>query len=159
MLDVDETHWDQIMDTNLKGTFFTSQACARAMATLGDGGAIVNVASLRGVRANKGVAVYAASKAGVISLTTSFAQALAENGIRVNAVAPGVVATEATEQASRGLMRSTTVEQWQEDFKRTIPLQRFGDPDEVADAVVYLASDVSSYVTGTVLAIDGGGYW
>jgi 3-oxoacyl-[acyl-carrier protein] reductase len=160
VLDVDEAHWDAVIDVNLKGTFFSSQACAREMIAGGRGGAIVNVASLRGIRPDQAVSVYSVSKAGVISLTTSFAQALAEFDIRVNAVAPGAIYTEATEAASKALMFGSgdSLEEWQERFTRRVPLHRFGQPDEVARSITFLASDASSYITATVLSIDGGGY-
>jgi NAD(P)-dependent dehydrogenase (short-subunit alcohol dehydrogenase family) len=160
VLDVDEEHWDLVIDVNQKGTFFASQACARAMIESGNPGAIVNIASLRGLQADQAVVTYSASKAAVISLTRSFAQALAPHSIRVNVVAPGAIYTEATEQASKALMNDTdlTIEEWQELFTRRVPLHRFGQPYEVADAIVFLASDASSYMTGSVLSIDGGGY-
>ncbi|HEY4334140.1 MAG TPA: SDR family oxidoreductase [Ilumatobacteraceae bacterium] len=159
VLDVDEAHWDLIIDVNLKGTFFMSQACARAMVAAGNGGSIVNISSWRGLHADKAVSVYSASKAGVISLTVSMAQALAEHRVRVNVVAPGVIYTEATDQASKALSQTgVSVKQMQEEFAKTIPLQRFGLPSDVADAVAFLVSDASTYMTGSVVSVDGGGY-
>jgi NAD(P)-dependent dehydrogenase (short-subunit alcohol dehydrogenase family) len=144
-LDMDETEWDRILDVNLKGAFFCAQAAARAMRAQGGGGAIVNVAS--DAAWSGGInpcAHYAASKAGMVSITRSLAKELAPHRIRVNAVAPGLITTEMGGTAGSTLP----------DLK--IPLGREGTADEVAACVVFLASDEASYVTGANLNLSGG---
>jgi NAD(P)-dependent dehydrogenase (short-subunit alcohol dehydrogenase family) len=144
-LEMDEADWDRILDVNLKGAFFCAQAAARAMRERGHGGAIVNVAS--DAAWSGGInpcAHYAASKAGLVSITRSLAKELAPQGIRVNAIAPGLISTEMGGTAGSTLP----------DLR--IPLGREGTPDEVAACVVFLASDEASYVTGANLNLSGG---
>ncbi len=157
VLDVTEQQWDDVIDVNLKGTFLFSQEAARAMAGSG-GGVIVNMASRAGLRARPGVVAYSAAQAGVVVLTQGLALELAEHGIRVNAVAPGPVATEQTAAAAVAKVAGSgkAPEQWQDDYRSRIPLRRFAEADEVALAVVWLASPASSFVTGTVITVDGG---
>lgn len=148
-LDITEADWDAVMNVNLKGSFLVAQAAARAMAANG-GGAIVNMSSVNGSMAIPSIASYNASKGGVDQLTRVMALALADHGIRVNAVAPGTIATELARAAVLG----------SEDAKARIlsrtPLRRLGEPAEVADAVAFLLSDAASYITGEILYIDGG---
>lgn len=133
--------WDEVLDTNLSAAFHTTRRALRPMLR-GRFGRIVNVASIVGPRANAGQANYAASKAGLIGLTKTVAVEVARRGITVNAVAPGLVDTALTEGV--------------DGLAETIPARRTGSPEEVAACIRFLASDEASYVTGTVLTVDGG---
>ncbi len=148
-LDIREEDWDAVLDVNLKGSFLVGQVVARAMATSG-GGAIVNMSSVNGVTAIPTIASYNASKGGINQLTRAMALSLADKGIRVNAVAPGTIATELAQKAVLG----------SEDAKARImsrtPLRRLGDPAEVAAVCAFLASDAASYMTGEIVYVDGG---
>jgi NAD(P)-dependent dehydrogenase (short-subunit alcohol dehydrogenase family) len=148
-LAVSEADWDAVIGVNLKGAFLVGQAVARAMTTTG-GGAIVNMSSVNGVMAIPTIASYNASKGGINQLTRAMALALADHGIRVNAVAPGTIATELARQAVLG-----SDEAKQRIMGRT-PLRRLGEPDEVAAVCAFLASDAASYMTGEIVAVDGG---
>jgi NAD(P)-dependent dehydrogenase (short-subunit alcohol dehydrogenase family) len=149
LVDVEPDAYDLTMGVNVKGVFFTVQAAARAMAPRG-GGAIVTTCSTSGFTASTGpMTVYDASKGAVRLLTQAAARELAPLGIRVNAVAPGTVETELT-------LGLATAEQLAALGDTKIPLGRLGRPEEIAAAVVFLASDAASYVTGHVLAADGG---
>ena len=142
-LEMREPDWDRILDVNLKGAFFCAQAAARAM--LGRGGAIVNVASDAAWSGGLNpCAHYAASKAGMASFTRSLAKELAPHRIRVNALAPGMIVSDMGSDAGTALSGLA------------IPLGRYGTPEEVASACVFLASDEASYVTGAVLNLSGG---
>lgn len=158
-LDVTEEDFDAVLRVNLKGAFLMGQAAARAMARnpergLGnDGisrGAVVNMSSVNGVLAIPTIASYNVSKGGINQLTRVMALALADKGIRVNAVAPGTIATEL---AAKAVL--TSDEARQRIMSRT-PMKRLGAPAEIADAVAWLASDASSYVTGEIVMVDGG---
>ncbi len=148
-LDITEADWDAVLNVNLKGAFLMAQACARVMAGQVKG-SIVNMSSVNGTLAIPSIASYNVSKGGINQLTRVMALALADRGIRVNAVAPGTIATEL---AAHAVLTS-------EDAKLRIlsrtPLRRLGDPSEIADAVAYLASDAASYITGEILTVDGG---
>jgi NAD(P)-dependent dehydrogenase (short-subunit alcohol dehydrogenase family) len=146
-LDTTLESFDRIMAINLRGSFIVGQRAARAMRD-GGGGAILNVASVSGMVGNMGRSAYGASKGGVILLSKVMAVELAAYGIRVNVLAPGPVATPLTEAVHTPAAR----EQW---HQRTI-LRRYGRPEEMAGAAVFLCSDEASYVTGHVLAADGG---
>jgi 3-oxoacyl-[acyl-carrier protein] reductase len=141
-----EDDWRSVIDTNLGGAFYTCRALARPMLKR-RAGAIVNMSSVVGVHGNAGQTNYAASKAGLIGLTKSLAKELGARGIRVNAVAPGYISTELTdalpEPAREAILKST-------------PLGRLGTTDDVARAVRFLVSDAAAFVTGHVLAVDGG---
>ena len=141
-----EESWREVIDTNLGGAFFTCRAVARPMMKR-RAGAIVNMSSIVGVRGNAGQTNYAASKAGLIGLTKSLAKELGSRGIRVNAIAPGYISTELTdvlpEPAREAILSGT-------------PLGRLGDPADVARAVRFLVSDSAAFITGDVLAVDGG---
>lgn len=138
--------FEEVIDVNLKGTFLCTKAVARAMMKK-KYGKIINITSVVGIIGNAGQGNYSASKAGVIGFTKSMAKELGSRGIRVNAVAPGFIDTEMTEVLS-------------EDIKKqmldNIPLMNFGNPKDIANTVVFLASNVSDYITGQVISVDGG---
>jgi NAD(P)-dependent dehydrogenase (short-subunit alcohol dehydrogenase family) len=148
-LDIAEADWDAVIDVNLKGAFLVGQAVARVMAKTG-GGAIVNMSSVNGVTAIPTIASYNASKGGIDQLTRVMALALADRGIRVNAVAPGTIATELAQKAVLGSAEAAA-----RIMSRT-PLRRLGQPEEVASVCAFLASDAASYLTGEVVYVDGG---
>jgi 3-oxoacyl-[acyl-carrier protein] reductase len=141
-----EEDWRDVIDTNLGGAFFTCRALSRPMLKRRSG-VIVNITSIVGVRGNAGQTNYAASKAGLIGLTKALAKELGARGIRVNAIAPGYIATELTDalpEAAREAILTNT------------PLGRLGEPADVARAVRFLSSDAAAFITGDVLAVDGG---
>ncbi|MBM9463459.1 SDR family oxidoreductase [Aeromicrobium sp. YIM 150415] len=148
VLDVPEDDYAQMMDVNVKGTFLTAQAAARAMVDGGRSGAIVTISSVGGVLGSASMPTYNMSKGAVRMMTYSLAASLGPLGIRVNAVHPGVIETAMT-------TRDTDLAG--EDAS-ALPLRRMGTPDDVADAIVYLASPLASYVTGTSLFVDGGSH-
>ena len=148
-LEVSEEDWDAVLGVNLKGAFLVGQAVAREMAKTG-GGAIVNMSSVNGVMAIPSIASYNASKGGINQLTRAMALALADRGVRVNAVAPGTIATELAKNAVLG-----SEEARQRIMCRT-PLRRLGEPAEVAAVCAFLASDAASYMTGEIVVVDGG---
>jgi NAD(P)-dependent dehydrogenase (short-subunit alcohol dehydrogenase family) len=149
VLDVTRAEWDDVIDTNLRGTFFLSQQFGRHCIAQQRGGAIVTIASTHGLTGIAGRAVYGIAKAGLIQMTRMLAIEWAEHGIRANAVAPATVLTP-----SRAAMLSDPAAR--DRMLARIPSGRFVTPDEVAAAVVYLTSDAAASVTGQVLAIDGG---
>jgi 2-deoxy-D-gluconate 3-dehydrogenase len=149
IFEVDETSWDTVVATNLKSVFFASQAAAHHMAGAGRGGRIVNISSQAGVVGIEERAAYCASKGGVTQLTKVLALELASHQITVNAVAPTFVETELT--------RSTLANPaWRERILSRIPLGRVGSVEEIAAAVVYLASQEAGLITGHTLLVDGG---
>jgi NAD(P)-dependent dehydrogenase (short-subunit alcohol dehydrogenase family) len=147
-LEVTLAEWEQVLRVNLTGTFLCCQAAARLMRDQG-GGAIVNIASLTSFVGFSEVTAYGASKAGVAQLTHSLANDWARCGIRVNAIAPGVFPTP----LNRSLLAGTPRGEW---LQRHTPMERFGEPEEIAGAAVYLASTAASFTTGEVLVVDGG---
>jgi dehydrogenase/reductase SDR family protein 4 len=149
LVGIDERAWDKIMDVNLKGPFFLTVEIGRKMVERG-AGAIVNIASTAGMRSWPGLGVYGISKAGLIQMTRQMAREWAEAGVRVNAVAPGLVATD----FSKILIETDIM---REEALKTIAMRRHAVPDEIAGAVLFLASDEARYVTGQTLVIDGGG--
>lgn len=151
-LDVDEAYFDQIMSVNTKGIFFCAQAAMRSMIPR-KAGTIVNLASVSGMIGWGGSAIYSASKGAVIALTKALAIELAPFSIRVNAVAPGSIRTPMVEDNLQRLDNPAAA--W-EQTATLHPLGRVGEPDEVADAILFLASNRGSFLTGTVLTVDGG---
>ncbi len=143
-----EQDWDLVLSINLKGVFNCTQAVIRSMVK-NKSGKIVNVASVVGAIGNAGQANYAASKAGIIGFTKSVAKEVAGRGIQVNAIAPGFIETE---------MTAVLPEQVRQDFLRTIPMGRSGQPEEVAELASFLVSKASNYITGQVIHISGGMY-
>lgn len=141
-----EADWDDVMNTNLKGVYNCSKAVMRIMMKQ-KSGRIVNMASVVGEMGNAGQANYAAAKAGVIGFTKSLAKEVASRGITVNAIAPGFIATDMTRVLS---------DDQKAEMARTIPLGRAGQPEDVANAVLFLASEGAAYITGQVLNVDGG---
>jgi dehydrogenase/reductase SDR family protein 4 len=146
-IDAEERAWDAIMNLNLKGLYFLSQAVGRMMREQG-GGNIVNVASMAGIKYSS-LPVYSISKAGVIMATKVMAYEWAQYNIRVNAVAPGLIKTKFSEALY------TNPEIFNSIMTET-PMRRIGEPQDIVGAIIYLASDASSYVTGQVIAVDGG---
>jgi NAD(P)-dependent dehydrogenase (short-subunit alcohol dehydrogenase family) len=148
-LDVTEEDFDAVLRVNLKGAFLMGQAVAREMSRQGSG-SIVNMSSVNGVMAIPNIASYNVSKGGINQLTRVMALALADHGIRVNAVAPGTIATELAAQAV------LTSEAARTKILSRTPMKRLGQPEEIADVVAWLASDAASYVTGEIVTVDGG---
>jgi glucose 1-dehydrogenase len=148
-LDITEADWDAVIAVNLKGSFLVGQAVARELVQRG-GGAIVNMSSVNGTLAIPSIASYNASKGGIDQLTRVMALALADHGVRVNAVAPGTIATELAKAAVL-----TSDEARQRILSRT-PMKRLGEPAEIARVVAFLLSDAASYMTGEVVFVDGG---
>ena len=148
-LDITEADWNAVIGVNLKGAFLVGQAVAREMAKSG-GGAIVNMSSVNGVMAIPTIASYNATKGGINQLTRVMALSLADRGIRVNAVAPGTIATELAQKAVLG-----SAEARERIMSRT-PMRRLGEPGEIASVCAFLASDAASYMTGEIVVVDGG---
>ncbi|MGH8822140.1 MAG: SDR family NAD(P)-dependent oxidoreductase [Rhodoferax sp.] len=148
-LDISEADFDAVLRVNLKGSFLVGQAVARVMAPMRRG-AIVNMSSVNGVLTIPTIASYNVSKGGINQLTRVMALTLADQGIRVNAVAPGTIATELAAKAV------LTSEEAKARIMSRTPMKRLGEPSEVADVVAWLASDAASYVTGEIVTVDGG---
>ena len=148
-LDVAEEDFDAVIRVNLKGAFLVAQAAAREMAKQ-QSGSIVNMSSVNAVLAIPSIASYNASKGGINQLTRAMALALVDKGIRVNAVAPGTIATELAAKAV------LTSEEAKARIMSRTPMRRLGTPAEVADVVAFLASDAASYITGEIITVDGG---
>jgi len=147
---LDERAWDNVMNTNVKSPFFLSKLVREAIKEHGQGGSIINVSSTGGFRASQGLGGYSVSKAAIIMLTQVCAKEWGADGIRVNCIAPGLIKTE----FSRALWDNEAI------LKNSLtqsPLRRIGEPDEMAGACVYFASDASSFTTGQTLILDGGG--
>lgn len=146
ILRMNEQQWDDVINTNLKSIFNYSKAATKPMMRA-RGGSIVNIGSIVGISGNAGQSNYSASKAGMIGFTKSFAKELASRNIRANVVAPGYILTDMTGKLDEKVLES---------IKSETPLGRPGNPEEVANVVAFLASDLSSYITGEVIRVDGG---
>lgn len=141
-----EEEWDDVINVNLKGTFNVTKSLIRNMLKQKEC-SIINVASIVGASGNAGQCNYAASKAGIIGFTKSLAKEVAKKNIRVNAVAPGFIATDMTEKLPEKIVN---------EYLEKIPLQKLGEPEDIANAVAFLASDMSKYITGQIIVVDGG---
>ena len=146
LLRLDEQAWDDVINTNLKSVFNYSKAATKPMMRA-RGGSIINISSVVGLSGNAGQSNYAASKAGIIGFTKSFAKELSSRNIRANVIAPGYITTEMTGSLDEKVL---------EAIKTETPLGRAGEPEEVAHCVAFLASEWSSYITGEVIRVDGG---
>jgi len=146
LLRLSEADWDAVLDANLKGAFLTMRAVTKGMMKRRSG-RIINITSIVGIIGNKGQANYAASKAGLIGLTKSAAREYASRGILINCIAPGFIDTD---------MTAALPEEARKVLLEQIALGRLGSPDDIANTVLYLASDLAGYVTGQVLVVDGG---
>jgi len=146
LMRMNEEMWDKVINVNLKSVFNTVKAATRTFMKQ-KSGSIINMTSVVGIKGNAGQANYAASKSGIIGFTKSVALELGSRNIRANAIAPGFIETEMTAK-----LDEKTVQSWRE----AIPLKRGGSPEDVADCAVFLASDMSAYMTGQVLQVDGG---
>jgi len=142
-----ESDWDEVLDTNLKGAWNFARAALRVMLRQDTGGSILNISSGSGVCGMAGQSNYSASKAGMIGLTKAIAKEVASRNITVNALAPGMVTTDMTEELTN---------EYAEKFRQEIPLGRFAKPDEIARIAVFLVSDDARYMTGQVIRADGG---
>jgi 3-oxoacyl-[acyl-carrier protein] reductase len=148
MLKMEEEQWDQVVDIHLKGTFLCSQAAGRQMKEQ-DGGKIINVTSVAGLAGTVGQINYSAAKGGIISMTKSMARELARYHVCANVISLGIVATDMTE-------RIRSDEKMREIYMNRILLKRFAEPEDISPAFVFLASEESNYITGQLLAVDGG---
>jgi 3-oxoacyl-[acyl-carrier protein] reductase len=146
LMKMSEEDWDQVLATNLKSVYNTCQSLVRSMLKARSG-KIINISSVVGLTGNAGQANYAASKAGMIGFTKALAQEVASRGVCVNCIAPGFIQTKMTD---------VLTEAQKEGILRDIPMGKMGVPDDIANAVVFLASPLSDYITGQVLAVDGG---
>ncbi len=149
LTDISEEDWDAVLDTNLKGVFLMAQAVAKSMINADKPGSIINIASILGLRVSKTVASYIAAKAGVVQLTKAMALEWARHNIRVNALAPGYFVTEINlEQLGDGKVH--------EFAQQRVPMGRVGELPEIAGPLLLLASDAGSYMTGSIVTVDGG---
>lgn len=145
ILRMSEKEWDEVIDTNLKSIFNYCKAAAKPM--LRTGGSIINISSIVGLSGNAGQSNYAASKAGIVGFTKSYAKELASRNIRANVIAPGYITTEMTGELTDDIMQS---------IQEQTPLERAGRVEEVSAVAAFLASDLSSYITGETIRVDGG---
>jgi len=146
LMRMSEEQWDEVIHTNLKSVFNLTKAAMRTMLKARSG-SIINMSSVVGVKGNAGQANYAASKAGILGFTKSVALEIGSRNVRCNAIAPGFIETEMT-----GALDQEVVNQWRE----AIPLKRGGTPEDVANLCLFLASDMSAYITGQTINVDGG---
>lgn len=146
LMGMKEEDWDNVIGVNLKGTYNVCKHLIKTMIRQRSG-SIINIASVIGIMGNKGQANYAASKAGIIGFTKSLAKEVGSRNVRVNAIAPGFIETEMTNQLPEDVINA---------YAKLIPLGKMGQPEDVADLCVFLASDMSHYITGQVINVDGG---
>ncbi len=157
VMEVSEELWDKVLDTNLKGVFFYSQAAAQEMIKAGHGGKIIKIASIDALHPHGEVAHYGASKGGVVMLTKALALELAPHNILVNAIAPGSIMTPGTDATRAALLASgRATGESMESFMARLPLRRMGKPDDIAKVVLFLASAAADYMTGSLVLVDGG---
>jgi 2-deoxy-D-gluconate 3-dehydrogenase len=152
-LQTTEALWDKVLDVNLKGVFFYTQAAAKRMVAAGQGGRIVNIASIDALHPTGNLVHYDASKGGVVMATKSLALEFGQYGITVNAIAPGAINTPGASAGTAGVQISDEI---MKSFLVRIPLGRQGVPDDIAKATLFMASEASAYVTGSLLVVDGG---
>ena len=155
-LSVTEEDYRRTMDINLEGAYFGSQAAIRRMVEAGDGGCVINMSSVAGLFGNGNWPTYAASKGGLTMLTYSLAHGFGDQGIRVNAIHPGGIQTMIGSEAGGQEQDPEAAAEQERQFTAMVPLGRYGQPEDVAGAAVFLASDLASYVTGESLVVDGG---
>ena len=155
-LDVTEEDYRRTMDVNLKGAYFGSQAAIARMVENGDEGSVINMSSIAGLFGNGNWPTYAASKGGLTMLTYSLAHGFGDQGIRVNAIHPGGIQTMIGSEGGGGEQDPEVAAEQERQFTAMVPLGRYGQPEDVAGAAVFLASDLSSYVSGESLVVDGG---
>jgi 2-deoxy-D-gluconate 3-dehydrogenase len=157
ILEISEEMWDRVLDINIKGVYFYSRAAAKEMIKAGQGGKIVNMASMEGLHPRVDLAPYVTSKGGVVMLTKALALELAPHNILVNAVAPGGIVTPGTWEHGAALMAmGRSLEEIGDAFMARLPMGRMGEPDDVAKVALFLASAAADYMTGSVLLVDGG---
>jgi 3-oxoacyl-[acyl-carrier protein] reductase len=149
VIDLDPELWHRVIDVNLHGTFYMSRAFGRRLVDQGDGGSIINISSVAGKMLAARTAAYSASKAAIHALTCAMAQELGPDGIRVNAVCPGIIDTFRMDDVGRG-------EAWDSMIERMVPLRRAGSGDDIAWMVAFLCSDQGSWITGQLYTVDGG---
>ncbi|HEX2916178.1 MAG TPA: 3-oxoacyl-[acyl-carrier-protein] reductase [Chloroflexia bacterium] len=147
LMRMSENDWDTVLDTNLKGAYLCTKAAMRPLLKAKGGGRIINISSVSGQAGSGGQANYSAAKAGLIGFTKAIAREVASRSITVNAVAPGFIDTD---------MTTVLADEFKQKALAQIPLERFGKPEEVAEAIAFLASDAAAYITGQVIAVDGG---
>ncbi len=148
LTDMSEADWDDVIDTNLKGVFMMAQATAKAMILAGKPGSIINIASILGLRVSKALGSYIAAKSGVVQLTKAMALEWSRYGIRVNALAPGYFVTELNQHQCDDAAH--------QEMKQVVPMGRVGELQEIAGPVLLLASGAGSYMTGSIVVVDGG---
>ncbi len=147
VLEVDPADWKRVIDINLMGTYYVCLSVARSMVARGAGGSLITISSAAAARPSRGASAYGAAKGGVVTLTKALAVDLASRNIRVNSIAPGPVETEMARTEHRSETRVT--------FEKMIPMHRYAKPEEMASAALFLASDESSYVSGSIVTVDG----
>jgi len=155
-LETNENLWDKVMAVNLRAPFFMAQAAAKKMILEKHGGVIINIASIDAEHPSGALAHYDASKGGLVMMTRALAAELAPHAIRVNAIEPGGVSTPGVQKSTGSTSTGSIPDDVLKAFTARIPLKRMGEPDDIARAVLFLATDASSYMTGSTVVIDGG---